>query len=505
MDSSLSLLAPQTGRVERPAGRMRDPEGAEAAGDPGGFARVLTAATSTEAAPDGSAAATAPEAGARAAGSVLHPGSAGARSVQHRALDGRDGADGPAGTDAAGAVGTEDTAARPAPRSARADDADSPAVSDTASSLVQWMMQLPLAPQPPAEAARRGPDPQGGAAQMLSARSAMPLGRADPASREGGLPSVGVALPGSRETGPGTGSGAGKAATTPGATTSTATSLWEGAAGVALPVKAGTGPDAGASANASRGEPLARMPLAMAAPGVAVAAAAEGARAAIASEPRGSAVSASDVLAMLPSAAQAAAAAAATAATTPAGSPVPAPAQTWIQTPVTQPGFSDEVVVALVRDVGQAEQGTHALTLHLNPEELGPVSVAIELQGNAARIAFTASEALTRHHLEAALPALTQALQDQGVSLTQGGVHEASKESLAASAAGSQTSGGAGSDARQRGEAPFDGRSGYGERAPRWETEVFSVDGRAMADPNARAQASRGPSPGRAGRLDLFA
>lgn len=505
MESSLSLLAPQTNRVERPAGRIRDPEGGDAASDPGGFARVLTAATSTEAVPDGSAAATAPEAGARAAGSVLHPGSAGTRTVPHRALDGMDGADGPAGTDAAGAVVTEDTAAGPAARSARADDADSPAASDPASSLVQWMMQLPLAPQPPAEAVRRGLDPQGGAVQMLSARSALPLGRADAASREGGLSSVGVVLPGSRETGPGTGPGAGKAATSPGATTSAATSLGEGAAGVALPVKAGTWPDVGASTNASRGEPSARMPLAMTAPGVAVAAAVEGARAAIASEPRGSAVSTSDVLAMSPSAAQAAAAAAATVATTPAGSPVPAPAQTWIQTPVTQPGFSDEVVVALVRDVGQAEQGTHALTLHLNPEALGPVSVAIELQGNAARIAFTASEALTRHHLEAALPALTQALQDQGVSLTQGGVHEASKESLAASAAGSQTSGGAGSDARQRSDAPFDGRSGYGERAPRWETEVFSVDGRAMADPNARAQASRGPSPGRAGRLDLFA
>ena len=150
-----------------------------------------------------------------------------------------------------------------------------------------------------------------------------------------------------------------------------------------------------------------------------------------------------------------------------------------------------------------AEQGTHALTLHLNPEELGPVSVSIELNGSAARIEFAASEALTRHHLEAALPGLTQALQDQGVSLTQGGVHEASKESLAASAAGGQTSGGTGSDARQRDEALFDGRSGYGERAPRRETEMFAIDGLAVSE--ARVPASNGPSPGRAGRLDLFA
>ncbi|MDZ7857645.1 flagellar hook-length control protein FliK [Sphaerotilus sp.] len=486
MESSLSLLPSQTSRAERPIGRARESEGADAAGDPGGFARALTEATSTEAAPDGPAAAAAQEAGDRAAMPV-QPGSAGARTASHRVLDGAD------AVDAAGQGGAQDAVARSPLRPARADDGDPPAASDTASALVQWMMQLPLAPQPPAAPVRGGPDPQGAAAQKLSARSAMPLDRSDPASREAGAAFAGVVMSGSREAGPGAGKAVG---------TTTATGLGEGPSGVAIPVKTGTWPDTGASAH--RGEPASRPPLAMAAPGGAVAAAAEGARAAIPSEPRGTAVSASDVLAVLPSAAQAAAAAAAaTAVATPAGSPVPAPGQTWIQTPVTQPGFSDEVVVALVRDVGQAEQGAHALTLHLNPEELGPVSVSIELQGTAARIAFTASEALTRHHLEAALPALTQALQDQGVSLTEGGVHEASKESLAASAAGSQTSGGTGSDARQRSDAPFDGRSGYGERAPRWETEVFSVDGRAMAE--SRAPLANGPSPGRAGRLDLFA
>jgi flagellar hook-length control protein FliK len=195
--------------------------------------------------------------------------------------------------------------------------------------------------------------------------------------------------------------------------------------------------------------------------------------------------------------------AAATPSVMPAGAPVAAPAQTWIQTPVTQPGFSDEVVVELVRRVGQAEQGTQALTLHLNPQELGPVSVSIELNGQSARIEFGASEALTRHHLEAALPGLTEALRADGVSLAHSGVHEASKESLAASAAGGQGAGGAGSDARQRGEALFEGRSGQGEHSPRRETAVFSIDGRAVA--GTRAPASIVPSSGRAGRLDLFA
>lgn len=217
-----------------------------------------------------------------------------------------------------------------------------------------------------------------------------------------------------------------------------------------------------------------------------------------------STTAAADAQTQLPAAAQLAAMSAVpTSSVVPAGAPMVAPAQTWIQTPVTQPGFSDEVVVELVRCVGQAEQGTQALTLHLNPAELGPVSVSIELIGNAARIEFGASEALTRHHLEATLPGLTEALRDEGVSLTHGGVHEASRESLAASAAGGQGAGGAGSDARQRGEGLFDGRSGHGDRPPRRESEVFSLDGRAMA--GTRAAASVVPSPGRAGRLDLFA
>jgi flagellar hook-length control protein FliK len=202
----------------------------------------------------------------------------------------------------------------------------------------------------------------------------------------------------------------------------------------------------------------------------------------------------------------AAASAAATATVTPAGTPVVAPGQTWIQTPVTQPGFSDEVVVELVRRVGQAEQGPQSLTLHLNPVEMGPVSVSIELQGRDARIEFGASEALTRQHLEAALPGLAQALLEEGVSLAHGGVHEASRESLTAGAAGQGASGSTG-DGRSRGaESLQDGRSGQGDRAPRHETQMLSLDGRSVVAGGAAAVADAlGPSPGRAGRLDLFA
>lgn len=367
------------------------------------------------------------------------------------------------------------------------DDQETGARSGPDMALMQWMLQMvpqapvPTAPPTPvAEPSSARPGLQQGATPPLAMLAAGLSGRPEPGGRDGPAP---------RDTGRG---GSAPVAGAAGVLTRTA--------GLAT-LKTLALPDA----EVRRVDSPARATVAGVTPAAALAPSRP--------EPLTSnalpmwSASTADTQALSPAAAQAAAAAAAapTAVAASAGSPVSPPAQAWIRTPVTQPGFTNEVVVALVRDVSQAESGSHALTLHLNPESLGPVSVSIEMQGSTARIEFSASEALTRQHLESALPELHQALQDHGVSLTQSGVHEASKESLAASAAGSQTSGGAGSDARQRGDAPFDGRSGYGERAPRWETEVFSVDGSAMADSNVRAQTSRGPSPGRAGRLDLFA
>jgi flagellar hook-length control protein FliK len=188
------------------------------------------------------------------------------------------------------------------------------------------------------------------------------------------------------------------------------------------------------------------------------------------------------------------------------GAPVVAPAQTWIQTPVTQPGFSDEVVVELVRRVGQSEQGLQTVTLHLNPQALGPVSVSIELSGPAARVDFGVSEALTRQHLEACLPGLAEALRAEGVVLVHGQVHEASPQALAEAAAGASTgSASTGSDARARGDAAMDGqgRSSSGERQDHREAApVRSTD---PAAAGLHPPGVRGSVSGRAGHLDLFA
>ncbi|WP_310461701.1 flagellar hook-length control protein FliK [Sphaerotilus sp.] len=517
MDSPLSILTPQAPRPDRLPGRGPAAGAADTADEPGGFARALTVAAATRATPDAAAgpALGGADADANAAAvtteapapDVVIPV---ATLLLRRALSPERGAEA-ARPDArgraavAGAAGGADlavsdvvepeAAAGKSPRPESADTSDTLASAGTNTALMQWMLQMapqppaPVAAQPPqpAESARVGLGRQDGAALLQQALPVGLLGRPESASRDTDTRSSGL---GARTAGSGV-----SAVEFPGVATRPAGVL------------SAASPDAAAAQAAFPGhkpvDAVGAVPLPVAA------APSDAARVVDPLQPKAStasATSAADAQALLPSAAQSVAAAAvatSTASVTPAGSPVVAPAQTWIQTPVTQPGFSNEVVVELVRRVGQAEQGTQALTLHLNPVELGPVSVSIELNGSAARIEFGASEALTRHHLEAALPGLTEALRDEGVSLTHSGVHEASKESLAASAAGGQASGGTGSDGRQRGEALFDGRSGYGERAPRRETEVFSIDGRAAA--GARAPVALVPSPGRAGRLDLFA
>lgn len=392
-----------------------------------------------------------------------------------------------------------DTPTRARPRS-DADAADPAAVAATSTTLMQWMLQMaPSAATPvpvspvAAEPGRLGLDRQEGDSLLQTGLPAGLTGRIELAGQDKAVRGSGAGRSGKLE--------AARATSTdePGARST------QGVPGVGRRFEV---PPATPAATSESTVGAGWMP----APPLAVAPSAgplESTRAAARAPVEGVGPSVGQDSQALLSAAQAAAnAAAATPTAMAGGSPVVAPAQTWIQTPVTQPGFSDEVVVELVRRVGQAEQGRQEVTLHLNPVEMGPVSVSIELNGSAARIEFGASEALTRHHLEAALPGLTEALRDEGLSLTHSRVHEVSKESLANSAAGGGSSdpasaGGAGSDGRGRHDAFADGRSGFGERAPRRPTDMFSIDGRAVAA--ARESVSIGPSPGRAGRLDLFA
>lgn len=68
------------------------------------------------------------------------------------------------------------------------------------------------------------------------------------------------------------------------------------------------------------------------------------------------------------------------------------------------------------------KDGVQAAELHLNPADMGTVSVQITLDGTQARVDFGADSAQTRQFIEAGLPELASALQDAGFTLSGGGV-----------------------------------------------------------------------------------
>ncbi|MDE2398885.1 MAG: flagellar hook-length control protein FliK, partial [Burkholderiales bacterium] len=118
------------------------------------------------------------------------------------------------------------------------------------------------------------------------------------------------------------------------------------------------------------------------------------------------------------------------------------------------PGFAPALgaeVTLLVRD------GVQQAQLHLNPGEMGPITVQIQLDGTSAQVNMAADHAQTRHALEQAMPALASALRETGLTLTGGGVFEQSSQAGGGSAAGqgngSGFGSGFGSDGHQRGSA----------------------------------------------------
>jgi flagellar hook-length control protein FliK len=68
------------------------------------------------------------------------------------------------------------------------------------------------------------------------------------------------------------------------------------------------------------------------------------------------------------------------------------------------------------------KDGVQEARLQLHPAELGPVTVQIALEGQAAHIDFTAAVAATRESIEQSLPALAAALRESGFTLAGGGV-----------------------------------------------------------------------------------
>lgn len=181
-------------------------------------------------------------------------------------------------------------------------------------------------------------------------------------------------------------------------------------------------------------------------------------------------------------------------------------AESRVETPFGHPDFADEMVAHVAQHASLSRHGLREVTLHLNPVEMGPVSVRIAIEGSVASVDFAATQAATRQQLEQSLPALAAALGEDGLSLGSSSVGEtapvassgASSDSLTAGSGGS-----GGSGAFQEGRA----RDAGGQQASSRQGSGFVVDlpeGRARpADPVEPAPVRRSPT--RAGGLDLFA
>lgn len=98
-----------------------------------------------------------------------------------------------------------------------------------------------------------------------------------------------------------------------------------------------------------------------------------------------------------------------------------APPAVALPAPLAAPNFGE----ALAAQVSVfARDGVQQAELRLNPPEMGPIGVQIELVGNDARINFHAAQAQTREIIERALPELAGALRHEGLTLAGGGVFD---------------------------------------------------------------------------------
>ena len=135
-------------------------------------------------------------------------------------------------------------------------------------------------------------------------------------------------------------------------------------------------------------------------------------------------------------------AAAVTSLTDPTASASPAaeaPAATAVDvpTPATDADFPDVLatqVSVLVKD------GVQRAELHLNPAEMGPISVQIAVDGSQAQVDFAAAAGATRELIENSLPLLAAALHEAGLTLAGGGVFEHGRHAGGAGHDGSPSS-----------------------------------------------------------------
>ncbi|MHB0775312.1 flagellar hook-length control protein FliK [Halomonas sp. WWR20] len=85
-----------------------------------------------------------------------------------------------------------------------------------------------------------------------------------------------------------------------------------------------------------------------------------------------------------------------------------------LNTPLASPEWGASLSQQLVRI---QQRGDQRVELHLNPAELGPLSVSLKMGEQQAQLHFSSAHASVRAAVEGAIPQLREALADSGISL----------------------------------------------------------------------------------------
>jgi flagellar hook-length control protein FliK len=103
--------------------------------------------------------------------------------------------------------------------------------------------------------------------------------------------------------------------------------------------------------------------------------------------------------------------------------------------PLNQPGWSEALSQRVLLMAGQQQSSAE---LHLNPPELGPVSITLSVENDLANVFFSSPLVPVREAIENALPTLREALGQAGIQLGETGV---SAESFRREAGGAEQQG----------------------------------------------------------------
>ena len=106
------------------------------------------------------------------------------------------------------------------------------------------------------------------------------------------------------------------------------------------------------------------------------------------------------------------------------GQGITSPASAGISAPLSSPQWPTELGRQFI-SITQAAKGLGQIAeLRLDPPELGPLRITINLSDNVAHAVFSSPHALVRQTVENALPQLQQMLEQAGISLGQANVND---------------------------------------------------------------------------------